>query len=96
MFPHGACRRLALDLRRKGCHLVLLDIRADLLEAVHAELTAATPLSQTKIWTYAVDVSDAAGVAAVCKRVIADLGPMHVAVLINNAGAVSCMWGLGA
>lgn len=88
------CRRLAFDMYSLGCHLVLLDIRSELVSAVTKELMASTrKLGSTagappRIWTYVIDVTDTSAVQALCKQIQKDVAPAHVSVLVNNAGIV--------
>jgi all-trans-retinol dehydrogenase (NAD+) len=87
-------RRLAFDLYKLGCHLVLLDIRSELVSAVTKELMATSRSlglktgAPPRVWTYTIDVTDTAAVQTLCKRIQKDVAPAHVSILVNNAGIV--------
>ncbi len=65
-------RRLAAD----GAHLVLLARRADRLQALAEEIGAEA---------FSVDLADAEATAAVCARILEEIGVPDI--IINNAGA---------
>lgn len=73
----GLGRALAHELARRGCRLALVDVRADALAEVAAELRV--PVS-----THVADVGDGERMALVVREVIAAHENVHV--LVNNAG----------
>ena len=76
----GFGREFALIAAELGMHVVLVDVQADALHAVQAELEAkgATVLART------VDVSDGKQVDALADETFARFGTVHL--LFNNAG----------
>jgi NAD(P)-dependent dehydrogenase (short-subunit alcohol dehydrogenase family) len=74
----GIGRRIALDLAAEGARVAALDLRADLLEALAAELKG------KPVATAAADVTDLAAVREAAARLEAQLGPTDV--LIASAG----------
>jgi len=76
----GLGRALAHELARRGCRLALVDVRADALAEVAAELRV--PVS-----THVADVSDGERMAAVVDEVLAEHENVHV--LVNNAGVTT-------
>ncbi len=74
----GAATGVALA--RKGAQVVLLARSAAPLQALAAEIAAAGGVAHA----YPVDLTDAAAVAAVAGRVLAEVGPPDI--IINNAG----------
>jgi NAD(P)-dependent dehydrogenase (short-subunit alcohol dehydrogenase family) len=74
----GIGRGLALALARRGCHLALVDVRADGL-AETAKLVRGVHLS-----THGLDVTDRAACLSLPTAVLAEHG--RVDVLVNNAG----------
>ena len=71
----GIGAEIARSFRREGADLALLDIDAERLVSMGAEVDA-------KI--YGVDLADAEATVAVVERAIADLGGLDI--LVNNAG----------
>ena len=51
-----------------------------------AKPAMAKPCGVCRFWAHQVDITDPDHVAAVVKRIAADLGPDAVSILINNAG----------
>ena len=82
----GIGRQLALDLHTRGAHVVLIDIREDLLQAVSALLASSKKPGQL-VLSRVLDVTDATAVQATCASIAKQVAPLHVSVLINNAGA---------
>lgn len=86
----GIGRATALALVRRGCDVVLTDLRGDLLEAAVAELRAqAGSLSSQRIPVVAafpLDVTDEAAILNLRDEIHRTLGPVDV--LVNNAGLV--------
>ena len=76
----GLGRAMALHLAREGMHVAVADIEQKSLEAVVAELKA---LGVNAIGVR-TDVSKGEQVDALAKRVVAELGGVHV--VCNNAG----------
>ena len=76
----GIGRGLAHVLAGKGCHLALVDVDAGGLEKVKHELA----MTQRRVTTYVVDVSDREVMTALPDLVVADHGAVHI--VINNAG----------
>ncbi|MGD9647093.1 MAG: SDR family NAD(P)-dependent oxidoreductase [Pirellulales bacterium] len=86
----GIGRATAHALARRGCELVVTDLREDLLEATAAELrtpaTQATSGRAPKVSAYPLDVTDEAAIVALRDEIHHSLGPIDV--LVNNAGLV--------
>lgn len=78
----GIGRATALELSRRGSHLVLLDRDVTGLDAVAAQLRAARP--DRSVATYVVDLADRDAALAVAMQVRGDYP--HVHLLVNNAG----------
>ena len=76
----GIGRATALRLADKGCQLALVDLNADRLAEVRAELEA----RGVRTSTHVADVADAARMQALVAEVIAEHGAVHI--LVNNAG----------
>jgi all-trans-retinol dehydrogenase (NAD+) len=82
----GIGRLLALELARRGAHLVLWDLDEARLAPLVDEVRR---LPDGEAWSFACDVADRASVARVAARVRAEIG--DPAVVVNNAGVVSGM-----
>ena len=78
----GMGRELTLELVRRGAAVAAVDMRAETLAETKK---LATDLGG-KVATYAMDITDAAAVAALPAKVEADLGAADA--LINNAGII--------
>ena len=78
----GMGRELTLELVRRGAAVAAVDMRAETLAETKK---LATDLGG-KVATYAMDVTDAAAVAALPAKVEADLGAADA--LVNNAGII--------
>ena len=78
----GIGRALAKGLRKKGCHLALVDIDEAGLLALQAELARGDTARRTSL--HAADVGDKARMKEVCAEVIE--AHKGVNLLINNAG----------
>ena len=76
----GIGRALALKFAAEGADVVCISRTAENSEKVAGEVRALG----RKAWAHAVDVSDAAAVAAAGEKVLAETG--RVDVLVNNAG----------
>lgn len=76
----GIGRAIALKFAAEGADVVCVSRTAENSEKVANEIRALG----RKSWAYAVDVSDAAAVAATGEKILADAG--KVDVLVNNAG----------
>jgi NAD(P)-dependent dehydrogenase (short-subunit alcohol dehydrogenase family) len=76
----GIGRALAFVLAAEGCHLALVDRRAEAL----AETVSALTNQGLRLSTHELDVSDRAAVAALPAQVQALHGSIHL--LVNNAG----------
>ena len=76
----GIGRAVSLELAGKGADIALVDIAADKLADVAAEITA----MGRKVSLHAVDVSSQAQMAALPKQVLEIHGRIHI--LVNNAG----------
>ena len=76
----GIGRGIALRLARDGANLALVDIKADKLEAVKAEVEA----HGVKATTFPADVSDRDQVFAAVEHAEKELGGFDV--IVNNAG----------
>jgi len=76
----GIGRGIALRLARDGANLALVDIKADKLEAVKAEVEA----HGVKATTFTADVSDRDQVFAAVEHAEKELGGFDV--IVNNAG----------
>lgn len=74
----GIGRHLALQLAAKGCHVACVDIDADRLAALEAELRG------VRVTVHVADVSDRARMLALGPEVAAAHGALHL--LVNNAG----------
>ena len=62
-----------------------------------AKPAMAKPCGVCRFWAHQVDITDPDHVAAVVKRIAADIGPDAVSILINNAGTepgceYECVW----
>jgi 3-oxoacyl-[acyl-carrier protein] reductase len=76
----GIGRAIALKFAAEGADVVCVSRTAENSEKVAAEIRALG----RKAWAHAVDVADAAAVAACGEKVLAETG--RVDVLVNNAG----------
>lgn len=76
----GIGRSITTRLAREGATVAIVNRRAEVAEAVVAELKA----EGLDVHAYPGDVADTTAVAALVKQVVADLGP--VTILVNNAG----------
>ena len=76
----GIGRATALRLADKGCQLALVDLNADRLAEMRAELEARGVRTSTHI----ADVADATRMQALVAEVVAEHGAVHI--LVNNAG----------
>jgi 3-oxoacyl-[acyl-carrier protein] reductase len=76
----GIGRAIALKFAAEGADVVCVSRTAENSEKVAAEIRALG----RKAWAYAVDVADAAAVAAAGEKILADTG--KVDILVNNAG----------
>ena len=76
----GIGRAIALKLAAEGADVACVSRTAANSEKVAAEIRALG----RKAWAHAVDVSDAAAVAAAAERILAECG--RVDILVNNAG----------
>ncbi|HXG48534.1 MAG TPA: 3-oxoacyl-[acyl-carrier-protein] reductase [Methylomirabilota bacterium] len=76
----GIGRAIALKFAHAGADVACVSRTADNAEKVAADVRALG----RRAWAYAVDVADAAAVAAAAERILADAG--RVDVLVNNAG----------
>jgi 3-oxoacyl-[acyl-carrier protein] reductase len=72
----------AKQLAMEGCHVAICDKDAQRLEAAQKLVQAAAP--DSRVATYAVDLTKAEEIAHLVDRVMADLGP--VAILVTNSG----------
>jgi len=70
----------ATRLADRGCHLALVDIDAERLEAAAKDFA----MRDVKTSTHVVDVADADAMAALPAAVIAEHGAVHI--VVNNAG----------
>ncbi|KAI9913335.1 hypothetical protein PsorP6_005263 [Peronosclerospora sorghi] len=69
--------------------LALVDINVEALEKLQSELLESVPTSNKKrVFCYECDVADYRAVSACVARVVADVAPNHIGVLVNNAGVV--------
>ncbi|MBX9788720.1 MAG: SDR family NAD(P)-dependent oxidoreductase [Pirellulales bacterium] len=85
----GIGRATALVLARRGCDVVLTDVREDLLAATAAELRTQVTYNAPKrpsISAYPLDVTDEAAILALRDEVHHTHGPIDI--LVNNAGLV--------
>jgi 3-oxoacyl-[acyl-carrier protein] reductase len=76
----GIGRAIALKFAAEGADVVCVSRTAENSEKVANEIRALG----RKAWAYAVDVADAAAVAAAGEKILADTG--KVDILVNNAG----------
>ena len=76
----GLGRALAVELAARGCHLALVDVRAEPLEET-AKAVADRPVTVTQ---HTADVTDAARMQELAAEVVAAHG--RVNLLVNNAG----------
>lgn len=76
----GIGRATSLALAREGCHLALVDLDPEGLEAVAKEIRT----SGRKASTHVADVSDAARMEALAREVAEAHGGIHI--VVNNAG----------
>src|SRR3954465_4866486 len=76
----GIGRAIALKFAAEGADVACVSRTAQNSEKVALEVRALG----RKAWAYAVDVSDAAAVAATAEKILADCG--KVDILVNNAG----------
>jgi 3-oxoacyl-[acyl-carrier protein] reductase len=76
----GIGRAVALKLAAEGADVVCISRTAENSEKVAAEVRA----FERKAWAHALDVSDAAAVAAAGEKILAEAG--RVDILVNNAG----------
>jgi short-subunit dehydrogenase len=71
---------IAAELSQRGCHLALVDCRADRLQAAQQQLA----VSGQRLTTHEYDVGESAQVAMMCEEIRQTHS--HVHLLINNAG----------
>jgi len=76
----GLGQGIARALAAEGCNLVVAARRADLLEALAADLRAAHGV---EVRTHPIDMTDRAAVEALCVRIRDDYKPD---ILVNNSG----------
>src|SRR3974390_2826775 len=76
----GIGRAIALKFAAEGADIVCISRTAENSEKVAGEVRALG----RKAWAHAVDVADAAAVAAAAGKILADTG--KVDILVNNAG----------
>jgi len=76
----GIGRAIALRFAKAGAHIACVSRTAENADKAAAEVKALG----VKAWSYAVDVADAASVAAAADKILADAGKVNI--LINNAG----------
>ncbi|HTI97319.1 MAG TPA: 3-oxoacyl-[acyl-carrier-protein] reductase [Dongiaceae bacterium] len=76
----GIGRAIALKFAAEGADVVCVSRTQENSEKVAAEIRALG----RKAWAHAVDVADAAAVAAAAEKILADCG--RVDILVNNAG----------
>jgi 3-oxoacyl-[acyl-carrier protein] reductase len=76
----GIGRAIALKFAQEGADVVCVSRTAENSEKVANEIRALG----RKAWAYAVDVADAANVAATAEKILTDAG--KVDILVNNAG----------
>ena len=76
----GIGRAIALQFAAEGADVVCVSRTAENSEKVAGEIRALG----RKAWAHAVDVADAAAVAAVAEAILAETG--RVDILVNNAG----------
>src|SRR5438874_10157581 len=76
----GIGRAIALKFAAEGADVACVSRTAENSEKVATEIRALG----RKAWAHAVDVSDAAAVAAAGEKILADAG--RVDILVNNAG----------
>jgi len=76
----GIGRAIALKFAAEGADVVCVSRTAENSEKVAGEIRALG----RKSWAYAVDVADAAAVAATSEKILSDAG--RVDILVNNAG----------
>lgn len=76
----GIGRAIALKFAEEGAGVACVSRTAENAERVAAEIR----VMGRKAWSYAVDVADAAAVAAAGEKIMADCG--KVDILVNNAG----------
>ena len=79
---NGIGRALAIDLRRKGCRLALVDIDGEGLARLRQDF--ARPERDDAVSTHVADVSDRQRMQDLADEVVAAHGAVHV--LVNNAG----------
>ena len=82
----GLGRHFAAVLAARGAKVALAGRRIELGRSVAAEIGAAVA-RPADVRAYALDVTDAASVAAAIARIVAELGTP--AIVINNAGTVA-------
>ena len=76
----GLGRHFALTLSRAGAKVAACGRSKDLLQELIEEITA----DGGSAWSFSLDVTDSANVAATVKSVTENLGPINI--LVNNAG----------
>jgi 3-oxoacyl-[acyl-carrier protein] reductase len=76
----GIGRAIALKFASSGADIACVSLTAENSEKVAQEIRALG----RKAWAYAVDVADAAAVAAASDKILAETG--RVDILVNNAG----------
>lgn len=84
----GIGRRLALKVfgEAKGVTLALLDVDLEALRKLRTELLQLRENESKVAFVYECDVSDCRAVDECIARVVADVAPRHLGVLVNNAG----------
>lgn len=91
----GVGRLCALAFAKQDCHLVLWDLSEEGLRAVREEVLRASAAAADgrgrgrSVWTQRVDVGDRAAIYAAAAEVQTLIAPLHVSVLVNNAGIMS-------
>ncbi|KAL4129216.1 hypothetical protein PRIC2_005226 [Phytophthora ramorum] len=84
----GIGRRLAIKVSQETAEvtLALLDVDLDALKRLERELQQDG--GDSRVFVYDCDVSEHRAVAACIARVVDDVAPKHIGVLVNNAGVV--------
>jgi NAD(P)-dependent dehydrogenase (short-subunit alcohol dehydrogenase family) len=78
----GMCRAAAVELAARGHALALLDVNAQALDEVHAEIEA----GGGRAGAYVADVGDPVAVSEAVDRAVAELGTPDV--VVNGAGII--------
>ncbi|DBA00814.1 TPA: hypothetical protein N0F65_004719 [Lagenidium giganteum] len=86
----GRCLACMLHARTREATLVLLDIDAVALKSLQSQLEAnGSKGAAARVRVYECDVSSDSHVKETIARVLKDVAPKPVAVLVNNAGVVN-------